>query len=446
MEQSKEQLVEQIADNPERFGMARLHLFNQLIDLRPKERELREKLETAKDDKQKAFFQKALTNVQGWIEEFAAAYELLGEKPAAIVEAMGVQQDKMCMSKLRSLLTSYDKEEISISKFLEEINNHFINNWQPASKDADYDGTYLAYIEKLEECKAINHYQRTVFNRMNKWILEEGETLLYWMELPAAPAKAVEAMPDESGELLRETQTLKDAYADKILRQNTQIDDLKMEVDVLQKEIRRLHEQQLDVNWEVDADEAGLGKETQEHIINMADACIKSVEDDKKYLQNLEAENIELRKRLEAASQKGMKWVNVSKGLPDDWQSKHMRYASDHYKLDTDLFEVRDNAFCKIGGTGRLEFSEVEWLAASSSNEDYVASNSKGLSARARNWNLRQRLGVLIASYESLGEHPESENVSKLTDEIMDLVASNSNTDDTSVVSHSCTDGNSIEQ
>jgi transcriptional regulator NrdR family protein len=75
--------------------------------------------------------------------------------------------------------------------------------------------------------------------------------------------------------------------------------------------------------------------------------------------------------------------------------------------------------------------------SASSSNEDYVPSNSKGLSARARNWNLRQRLGVLIASYESLGEHPESENVSKLTDEIMDLVASNSNTDDTSVASHS---------
>jgi hypothetical protein len=89
----QEQLAEQIADNPERFGMARLHLFNQLIDLRPKERELRGKLETAKNDKQKAFFQKALTNVQGWIEEFAAAYELLGEKPAAIVEAMGVQQE-----------------------------------------------------------------------------------------------------------------------------------------------------------------------------------------------------------------------------------------------------------------------------------------------------------------------------------------------------------------
>jgi hypothetical protein len=97
----QEQLAEQIADNPERFGMARLHLFNQLIDLRPKERELRGKLETAKNDKQKAFFQKALTNVQGWIEEFAAAYELLGEKPAAIVEAMGVQPDLLSFMELK---------------------------------------------------------------------------------------------------------------------------------------------------------------------------------------------------------------------------------------------------------------------------------------------------------------------------------------------------------
>lgn len=41
------------------------------------------------------------------------------------VEAMGVQPGKMCMSKLRTLLNAYDGEEISISKFLEEINNHF---------------------------------------------------------------------------------------------------------------------------------------------------------------------------------------------------------------------------------------------------------------------------------------------------------------------------------
>lgn len=60
--------------------------------------------------------------------------------------------------------------------------------WNPASKDSDYDGTYLGYIEKLEECKAINRYQRTIHNRLNKWVLEEGETLLYWMELPPVPS------------------------------------------------------------------------------------------------------------------------------------------------------------------------------------------------------------------------------------------------------------------
>lgn len=61
--------------------------------------------------------------------------------------------------------------------------------WRPISKEADYDGTYLAYIEKHEECGAINYYQRTVENRSNRWILNEGEKLLYWMELPPSPTE-----------------------------------------------------------------------------------------------------------------------------------------------------------------------------------------------------------------------------------------------------------------
>lgn len=48
--------------------------------------------------------------------------------------------------------------------------------------------------------------------------------------------------------------------------------------------------------------------------------------------------------------------------FPDDWFMHHWRYASDHYKLDTDLFEVKDGGLCKKGGTGRLEWHEVEWL------------------------------------------------------------------------------------
>jgi hypothetical protein len=178
MEQSKEQLVEQIADNPERFGMARLHLFNQLIDLRPKERELREKLETAKDDKQKAFFQKALTNVQGWIEEFAAAYELLGEKPAAIVEAMGVQdEEKVEQDAERKYILYGNERYVRESYVLEEFTPKYL----------------LMLLEKgrIKLCEGNKEYFSSFdgkpFNLLEKFIPENQ-----------APAKAVESMPENS--------------------------------------------------------------------------------------------------------------------------------------------------------------------------------------------------------------------------------------------------------
>ncbi len=55
-------------------------------------------------------------------------------------------------------------------------------------------------------------------------------------------------------------------------------------------------------------------------------------------------------------------WRKASEEFPDDWESKHWRYADDHYRLDTDLFEHRNDALCKIGGKGRVEYSEIEWL------------------------------------------------------------------------------------
>ena len=48
--------------------------------------------------------------------------------------------------------------------------------------------------------------------------------------------------------------------------------------------------------------------------------------------------------------------------MRDDWQDFHYRYASDKFKLDADLFEVRNGGLMKIGGNGRLEFNEVEIL------------------------------------------------------------------------------------
>lgn len=46
----------------------------------------------------------------------------------------------------------------------------------------------------------------------------------------------------------------------------------------------------------------------------------------------------------------------------EDWPFLHLRYAADHYKLDADLWEVREGGLMKKGGTGRLEFFEVQYL------------------------------------------------------------------------------------
>ena len=55
-------------------------------------------------------------------------------------------------------------------------------------------------------------------------------------------------------------------------------------------------------------------------------------------------------------------WVTCKEGLPADWDYKQLRYSEDHYPIDNDLFEVKNNALCKISGIGRLEFKEIEWL------------------------------------------------------------------------------------
>lgn len=49
------------------------------------------------------------------------------------------QSKKMCITKLRDLIHLYDKEEISISKFLEEINNHYGNS---ITGKEDFDNYY----------------------------------------------------------------------------------------------------------------------------------------------------------------------------------------------------------------------------------------------------------------------------------------------------------------
>jgi DNA repair exonuclease SbcCD ATPase subunit len=121
----------------------------------------------------------------------------------------------------------------------------------------------------------------------------------------------LEKQIEELQSQLRETQVLNDAYAEKILRQNQHIEALK-------KEIHRLHEQQLEVDWEVQADEMGLDKDTQEQIKRMADNAIKSAEEDKKYVADLKAENTRLKEALKDIAQ----W---DEDMEDKWEDPGFR-------------------------------------------------------------------------------------------------------------------------
>jgi hypothetical protein len=89
-----------------------------------------------------------------------------------------------------------------------------------------------------------------------------------------------------------------------------------------------------------------------------------------------------------------MKWVKASERLPEVGKFLNLRLLDNKSPR---CGKLRSDGFFKTD-TSLFYKSNIEWLdeSASSSNEDYVASNS--------------------------------------------------NTDDTSLVSHSCTDGNSIEQ
>lgn len=64
-----------------------------------------------------------------------------------------------------------------------------------------------------------------------------------------------------------------------------------------------------------------------------------------------------------------MKWRTANEDdFHEDWMFSHYRYKHSNDKLDTDLFEIKDGALQKIGGTGRLSFYSVEILDESASH------------------------------------------------------------------------------
>lgn len=79
-----------------------------------------------------------------------------------------------------------------------------------------------------------------------------------------------------------------------------------------------------------------------------------------------------------------MSWIKCNEQTfkDEDWPMLHLRYAADHYKLDADLFELRDGGLMKKGGTGRLEYHEVEYLLEDfhlQPGDNYVAQILSGM-------------------------------------------------------------------
>lgn len=68
-----------------------------------------------------------------------------------------------------------------------------------------------------------------------------------------------------------------------------------------------------------------------------------------------------------------MKWRTANEDdFHEDWMFSHYRYKHSNDKLDTDLFEIKDGALQKIGGTGRLSFYSVEILDESAPHPSAV--------------------------------------------------------------------------
>jgi hypothetical protein len=100
---------------------------------------------------------------------------------------------KITVGYFRELLHQYDNAEISISRFVELLNQKVVSDqqdeWKPVEKETEFDGFYLGYIIKQEVCGAIYKHQRVLQNKNNEWVLHDNEMLTHWRNLPEEPVK-----------------------------------------------------------------------------------------------------------------------------------------------------------------------------------------------------------------------------------------------------------------
>lgn len=55
--------------------------------------------------------------------------------------------------------------------------------WTLASQDAPHDGPYLCEITQPQECGNVWTYHAVRQNKMSKWVLKKGETLIAWQKI-----------------------------------------------------------------------------------------------------------------------------------------------------------------------------------------------------------------------------------------------------------------------
>lgn len=62
-----------------------------------------------------------------------------------------------------------------------------IKKWNPISQETPFDGDYLCYIERNNECGTISKYQKVITNKQNSFRVEANEKVLFWQELSENP-------------------------------------------------------------------------------------------------------------------------------------------------------------------------------------------------------------------------------------------------------------------
>lgn len=96
------------------------------------------------------------------------------------------------IGKIRMICLTYSKwtdAESAISEILNECDSvkaendliSSVSDWVVNSEQTPkYDGNYLCYINQPQECGNIWRYYKTVYREMGKWVLDEGEEVIYW--------------------------------------------------------------------------------------------------------------------------------------------------------------------------------------------------------------------------------------------------------------------------